>query len=448
MIDVSPLKEIHQEGYICAAHSAVGFVYIPATTNFTNFEIKSINNVNMYPKTTANEVILTPVVSITPGNDILPTSKPVVIELMKTAQLLDSGDRNFVTMFNSNNRSSWRELSKDCDVLDDRIRFKTTHFSYFTVIVRFSPPTASIKVNPNVSDTESQVVQLTVPELPRFQVQIPSKSVQSATEVKATLYYDDSQVCNNQLLASACVMLEPHGQQFTENVLVHVPIPGYSNIVDANPNSKVQLFHSLSNSSDDDIWVPYEDMKIEIIGRDFVATFSVNHFSTFKLIWEGIIKGVPDAINIFKHVESLSGRVQVFMSRETRVNSEMNFSIQVLVYHFQDSPQEIPVNYRYNLYDSGKLPIEFQPGMLCFIIILKDTLSEKNNQSVFIESYELSKEYAARAEFNIDIIEDNLGEESVLGFISINDSKSYRLKNHSLIKVCNGTCATEKKIVS
>ena len=221
---MSRLCEAHHVGYTCVAQSHLGIVYLPESAQSTiDIDLQTTNDVAFHPKTNANEVLLTPVISITPHNGSLSTDQPAIIELMRNVQLLDIGDHKIVhvPMCSSTDQSvppNWEELDVECDVLEDRIRFKMTHFSYFSVIARFSPPTATVTVDPNVSDTEGQV-QLTVPELPGFKVEIPSKSVQSATEVKATLHYDDFEVCRgsfSQPLASASVHLEPHGMQFSE----------------------------------------------------------------------------------------------------------------------------------------------------------------------------------------------------------------------------------------
>ena len=435
LTDASPLKEIHQEGYMCVAYSAVGLIYLPAANNLINFEIQSISNATMFPQTTSNEIILTPVVSITPSSNISPTNKSV-IELMKTVQLLDIGNRNCVTMFTE--ESSWKELDEEqCDELSDRIRFKTTllNSSYFVAIARYSPPTASIKIDPNVTDTESQV-QLTVPELPGFQVEIPPKSVQTATEVKATLFFNDSRECkgsSNQPLASACVLLEPYGQQFAENVSVHIPIPDYLKITNAYPNAKLHLYYYSSNDND---WIVYEesDIRIETIGGDGVAIFLIMNCTKYKPTWQDVPRNMCDTIRVFKRVKSLKSRVQVFMTPETRVNSEINFSIQVLAYRFQDSPHKIPVNYEYILHDNEKQPIELRLGIIHFLIELKEYLTEKKNRRVLTESTELKEEYPATAEFDIDLVKGEIPKGAVFAYLYINDT--IREKHWNLIKVC------------
>ena len=425
--DATPLRENLQEGYTCVTRSNPGCVYLPDTTPFSlNIDVQSTTDITFHPKTSANEILLTPVVSITSQSEMLSTEQPVIIELKKTTQLLNVGEYKAVPMFSDTDQSAppnWKELGEECDVLEDRIRFKTTHFSYFTVIARFSPPAASRSIDP---DADS-LVQLTIPELPRFEVGIPSKSVQSSVEVKATLYYDNSTVCGDnskQPLASACVVLEPHGQHFTEKISVQVPIPGYWKITDTNPNAKPQLLYSPTGASTD--WVMHEDMEIDKAGEDVLAKFYVDHFSQWKIVWSQPVAGLVDAIgNIFRRVKSLGGRCQAFM---TELGSAEKNAIQVVVYPFQDPPLPIPDNYHYTLLDSGKFPIEFSPEKLHFSITINDQVFSK-------PPVKFDGKFLARADFTVDELEV-VPKEGILAQLSVDCLDDTSVKHEfPLIKV-------------
>ena len=454
--DGSPLHETHREGYTCVARSVLGFVYLPNTCEDINFHIQSVSDVTLHPKTTANEVVMTPVVLITPLSKNLCCDKPVLIELMKSTELFEhSGDIQIFPLSSSTDKfvpPNWKKLCEECDVLEDRIGFKTTHFSYFVVIAQFSPPTTNARVDPNVSNPRSQV-QLTVSELPGFKVQIPAKSVESATEIKATLYCDDPEVCKEnvkQPLASACVQFEPHGQRFTVKIPVQIPIPSYAEIIRKNPDAKLQLWYtpgSVTATKGSSLnWIMDNDTELEIssdaeVGH--VATFYTDHFSSCKITWSQRVAGAAEAIgNIFKHVKSLAGRCQVFMTRETEIpGSVINFSIQVLVHPFQDSPHEIPKNYHHILYDSGSNPIEFTPGKLCFFMKLKRYLFSQpvsSDQQVYSKTRQLSEKFPAMVEFDIDLdkhtLISELKEGAVLAHLSIGH-KDVKEHEFNLIKV-------------
>ena len=431
------IPENYIEGYTCVGRTLLGSVYLPDTVPHSKVDIQSVNDNTVYPKMSANEVLLTPVVSITSQSLMLTMDKPVVIELMKTAELCAVGDKQIVPMFSSTDDSippNWEDLHDKCQVLDDRFRFNTAHFSYFTVIARFSPPTASVNVNP---ETDS-VDKLTVPELPGFSVTIPPKCVPSPIEAKATLYYNESEELRdsaNERLASACVRLEPEGQKFSEKVSVSLPIPGYSEIVAANSGAKPQLIYSPSGSSND--WEIHEDMKVVEVEGEFVARFFTDHFSYWKVIWPENVRGVAEAIgSIFKRVKSLRGRCQVFMSSDsTDVES---VSIQVLVYPFQDPPHEIPGGYNYIIHDTGATAIKFE-GDLYFSMELKEFLySEKYKNQRFEKHYRLPEDSAVQAHFDIHLdkkSKSQLVEGAVIAHLCVKDS----LNEHewNLIKVTN-----------
>ena len=382
--------------------------------------------------------MLTPVVSITSQSQTLAMDKPDIIELMKTAEVDAVGDRKIVPIFSDTDDSippNWEDLHEECEVFDDRFRFKTTRFTYFAVIARFSPPTASVMVNPE-SDFAGE---LTVQELPGFSVTIPPKSVQSPIEAKATLYYDESEEWKtsvNEQLASACVRLEPEGQKFSEKISMILPIPGYSEIIAANPGAKPQLMYRPNGSSNN--WEIQEDMEIVDLEGEFVARFLTDHFSDWKVNWHGarICKAIG---SIFKRVQCLRCRCQVFMSRETEVGSVVNFSVQGLVYQFQDPPQDIPHNYHYILHDSGTLPIRVPPGELSFSLELKEYLipDKEEEEMRFEKSRKLSHDSPARPKFYIQLNKKSkilLKEGAVIADFSVNNSDGL-IHDCDLIKV-------------
>ena len=429
------LQETSMEGYTCVGRSGVGFVYLPDTIFHTKVDIQSVSDNTVYPKMSANEVLLTQVVSITLQCQTF--TKPVVIEIRKMTELHAVGENVIVPLFSNTDDSippNWEDLHEKCEVLVDRFRFQATHCSYFAVIARFSPPTSSIKCDP---ETDS-VDKLIVPELPGFSVTIPPMSIPSPIEAKATLYYDESEKWKgsaNEQLASACVRLEPEDQKFSEKVSVNLPIPGYSEIIAANPGAKPQLMYSPSGSSSD--W-KVQHMEIVEIEGEFVAKFFTNHFGYWRVNWSENVQGVAKAIIcIFKRVKSLRGRCQVFMTPEVEVGSVLNFSIQVSVYPFQHPPHEIPSNYNCILYDSGAAAIEFTPGNLYFSIELNEFLySKKDKNRRFEKCHRLPEDSAVQAHFDIHLEKESksqLVEGAVIAHLSVEDS----LNEHewNLIKV-------------
>ena len=416
-------------------------MYKPDAAYITNVDIHPISDTTFYPKTSANEVLLSPVVSITShGTAFSLLDNPVIVELIKTAELCHDTNVKIVPIFSDTDQSvppCWQDLDGECVVLEDRVRFKTTHFTFFAVIARFSPPSTTKVIDPVVPNT----VELTVPELPGFTVEIPPKSIQSATEVKATLLYDDSILCkdgSNQPLASACVLLEPHGQQFSEKVSVNLPIPGYSEITAANPDANLQLLYSPNGSPNDWEIQREREMEIRKVGDHYVATFSIDHFSWWKIVWPEGASGVTKAIGtIFNHVKFLRSRCQVFMTNPRDVSA---VSIQVLVSPFQDTPIEIPHNYHYMLHDSGSSPVQLAAGKLNFSLKLSDyllPLKSEDQELQFEKCHQLSHDSAARAKFLIDLRKGRrmqLKDGDVIADLDIVDCENFTHECH-LIQV-------------
>ena len=399
---------------MCVARSEVCRVYLPNTsqviTNY-NIDIQCVSDVTVHPKTTANEIVITPVICITSDSQKFNDDKPAIIELKKTAQLIDHNRKsNIVPLYSNTDHPNWTELGEECEMIEGQIRFKTTHFNNFVVIARFPPPTTSIVIDSMLADS---VNLLTVPELPGFKVEIPPGSVKlkTAIEIKATLYYDDLEMCNksNDLpLASACVQLaiEPPNQQFTKKIPVQIPIPGYSVIVKANPHATLQLWYTPTSPEGSSAnWVLDEDtewIQTQSDCGDCTVTILTDHFSAWGIRWSQPIADLAKFVGgIFNHVKSLSRRCQVFMTHETEVGSQINFGIWISVVPF---PCEIPHNYDYCLHDSGPNLIDFKRGEQIFKMEFKEHLCAERKE--FTKSHQLTEKFAAMVEFDIDLPKD------------------------------------------
>lgn len=405
MIEFS-LSKNPKEGYSCAACNAFCVIYLPEDC-FQELSVNSLDSV-YNPQLRANEVLLTPVVCISPHGLAFCADEPAVIELICTVQLSNQHCNLTLVPLFSSMPPEWKELdySSDCEILDDRVVFKTTHFSYFTVIARFPLPSATVSLEPDNSP-QSQSAELIVPELPGFKVEIPSTSVETATDITATVYYDDPElyVENDQhSLATSCVALEPHNIHFNQKIPITMPIPNYAEIIREHPEIKLQLWCS-SYSSDhvqaSKFWEQITDSDVEIShdGADnYLATAYTTHFTFFTFLWN---KSVDYCMNFF--AERVRGRCQVFMTRETKLGSFLNFGISVLLYPFQDQYHSLP-NYEYLLYDSLK-PIEVIAGKLeCKIEFSDSLLSEMcSSQHCYSQSCRFSKDLSSQADFLINL---------------------------------------------
>ena len=199
--DAPVLTETVKEGYICIAQNPLCLVYLPQENN-EKLSIETVTDRNLYPHIASNEIIITPVVRITPDNASLSLEKPAIIELAKTIELSEKeGDNKVIPLYTKSNYSGWNQLGTgsvvNCRVLQDRISFQVTHFSLYAVISRKPYPTSSVRVKPasatappTPDHSSNTHTQLTIPELPGFKVQIPPYSVNAdrETDITATIF--------------------------------------------------------------------------------------------------------------------------------------------------------------------------------------------------------------------------------------------------------------------
>ena len=434
-----------KDGYTCKARSSHCLVYLPRSVTQKIF-IKTASDLGLHPKLQANEILLTSVLHIYPEGMTFRSDEPAIIELMKTVKLNNQNpDQKLVPLFSNSDPLKWKELaSHDCEMLEDRVTFKTTHFSYFVVIARFQFPSAKITVEPEVS----QPAELKIPELPGFKVEIPPTSVQSNTEITATVRYDDPELYDrhstNHSLATTCISLEPHNAQFEERVSITIPVPNYYEIIKEYPDIILELWHAKvannTRTSGDDTqikWELIEDANVTICcdgDGNWLATAYVTHFSWFKYLWN---KSVNYCLNFL--AQSVHGRCQVFMSNETKHGSFITFGIAVLLYPFQD-PYRTLQNHHYILYDS-ELPVEFLAGKVECRIELDDSLllqyQSCHNQRCYKQCCMFSKDFYARADFSMRL---DAGTESqlpagVLAALFIEHGSDVEPHKFNLIKV-------------
>lgn len=433
-----------KEGYILTGCNSLCLVYLPDRCT-QDICVVTITDCMLHPRLEGNEVLLTPVVCITPHGMCFSSEKSAIIELMKTVEFnkhsaSQKHKQELVPLFSSSLPLEWKELElQDCKLLDDRVVFKTTHFSYFAVIARFPLPLASVSVMPDDSH-DSKPVELIVSELPGFKVEIPPTSVQSITEITATVYYDDPELYGNDdlhhTLATACVVLEPHGIQFANRIPITMPIPNYAKIIKEHPDIKLQLWCSpCPRDTDKEMQAKWEQVKgsdLEIScdsEGNYLATAYTTHFSVFTFLWNLVIDW---PMNYF--AERIHGRCQVFMSHETKFGSCIYFGIAVLLYPFQDPYRKLH-NYDYILHDSG-IPVELIMGDILCRLELNESLPLDSKNSCIQQSCRLSKEFSTRVDFSIVLLADGgleLPEGMVMGNLYIDEHIQHHKFN--LIKV-------------
>ena len=454
-VESGNLPVIPREGYICAARSSICIVQLPnnRATRGT-VVIDSVDDLSLHPRLLAKEFILTPVVRVTSDIGVFRPNEQAIIELLKTTELNVSQNNITIPIFSNTLPTQpphWKDLNPDdFEVLNDRIVFNTTHFSLFTVIARLPSPSRSVMVTN--STPHQNPIELTLFEVSNLKVVIPPsniKFVQSETKFEITAYFDHPSLCEESVDATACITLEPHGLQFKEKIPIMIPIPDYAQITKMYNEAKLQFLYSNTTLGGTSIsWsiVPESDYKIEKQGNQYVGIVYTTHFSDWKAKWlhipkpKQLIKAGLGPVQSFrkKLMKTFSGRCQVFMSSEVVINNRLNFSITALLHPLQED-HETPKSYDYLLHDSEKIPITVRGSSLKLTVELADYC---HSDKKFLEEVELSGDFCARAEFNIDSIDSTitLVDGAVLGKLLIKHGgkKTHRM-NLKKVSVCTIT---------
>jgi len=201
----------------------------------------------------ANELLLTPVVSVSPQGLEFSPAKPAIIILPKVVEPDDN--HQLIPLYSATEASQlrcWTEPTEftQCEMLEDHIVLKTATLGLFAVVARFPYPSSSITIKPDTNQ------ELTVPELKGFKMELSSHSLspESAKKIKATVYFSDppySRESEEHSLASACVDIEPHGLHFDRSIPVTLPIPDYDKIKKEVPDAELEIWQATDDESSD-----------------------------------------------------------------------------------------------------------------------------------------------------------------------------------------------------
>lgn len=362
-------------GYATAAESNVCLVFLPEGCK-DEVNIELVKDVSLYPKVDSNELLITPVVQISPHGRHFSTEQPAIVVLPHCTKLEGGGNgsgskQQLVPLYSDSclgQPTAWGKLDGDCDcqMFRDHVLFKTTHFSLFAVISVLPYPTASISIGPDHGGL------LVIPELPGFEVSLPPTLTEKVT-VTATVYYDDAPYSKEDAEhapASPCIGLEPHGAQFVTPVQVTLPIPNYAEIMRHFPNAELKLWHAQAVLSHPQEWEQVDNSSISVEERrgQYVLVFKTTHFSWWETLWD-IGRRALQRVGLGSSVDNsrtryVSVRIQAFMSPPVRLGRETHtFGLLVTVYKF-GTPLSQLSNYPWSLLDTGSKRIYLRLGPL------------------------------------------------------------------------------------
>ena len=364
LLSDSDIQPLAKDGYVCAACNSLCLVYLPQEIN-EKLSIETVTDTSIHPKIASYEILISPVVCITPHNRSMLLEKPAIIEFTKSVELSDKDqvDNKVIPLYANSESSEWKELGSDCNncrELNDRISFEVSHFSLFAVISRKPYPKSTVKVKPSANiatpDQPSSPAELTIPVFEGFKVQIPPSSINAdrETDVTATVLYDCPAVCSEDdrsRLASSCIELEPHGITFSKPVSISMPLPNYAQVKENHPDAQLQIFwHSDTDTERE----PVKHTVCQDKEGRYVAIVQTNHFSKLIPMWTKRV-----ASHLFSIPFKIRARCQVFMSQEMHLpyQSRPTSSIAIHFYSYKKKPHAIPDNYKHMLVDSNLLKL-------------------------------------------------------------------------------------------
>lgn len=353
--------------YVGTKNSPLCQVYLPDDCT-AKIEIEEVKDLSLHPTLKDNQLLITPVVSITP-HGLNFGSNPAILVLSHCTKRNRAQDMDLMPICSSTNQHQAPEWvvidDSECEIFAECVMFEVSHFSLFAVVATFPYPSLSVDVRPGVGGA------LLIPELPGFSLHIPNESVQSLKDkvsVKVTVFYCDQPYRvshNNSAPASACIGMEPHGMEFDSPVEIAIPIPDCTTIVSQFPEARLELWCSREAGPDGS--TPCNWQLVE--GTDFhlqrneecdshVLQFTTSHFSWYELLWslctaplQQLRLGATVAYDQLRGRAKYVGvRFQAFMSHPH--GNSHTFGLAVTVYKFGD-PLLAPSNYPLLVADSG-----------------------------------------------------------------------------------------------
>ncbi len=437
-------------GYTEVCKEPLCQVYLPGGCRQQVF-IEVVKDISLHPSTRQNELLITPVVQISPHGLRFDSDTPAVVVLSHCTKPSHSDHRLVALCSNTASLQppKWERMeSTDCRVFQDCVVFTTTHFSLFAVVLVVPYPTATSQICPINGGT------LTISDFPGFSVHFPANCINSPSPstVQATVYYADSPYSPQDpsvAQASACIGLEPHGMKFITPVEITLPVPDYDSIVSSLHGARLQLWYSPCGGDGVFDWQVMEDAVISINeGRGgHTATFSVSHFSLFELVWsvcrETVARLGYGAGFVYRHLSSgasyVSVRCQVFMSPPL---PDLSFGLLVIVYRFGEPLNDLS-NYQWLLADTGNKHVFLRTGEI--FVALSGHFSPRSDLG---ESDDLWREaimdfsgqdFCLRFEFALRLREGvglPLCDHQLLGKLRVGPPSGSAPIDLNLIKVC------------
>nr|CAD7449303.1 unnamed protein product [Timema bartmani] len=274
----------------------------------------------------------------------------------------------------------WQRLpKKDFFYNNGCLIITADHFSLFTVILEEPYPEVMKRIRCRTGG------RLRMDEVPGVEVEFPRGCLESDVDAYLRVLFDSEPQLekSSRALASPIIMLGPHGHQFDTNrppvsprpspvsqvVRIMLPVPDYHTIM-ARFGGRARLSVWQSSTRDGEPMVWEELTSTHISPPDLsrhnpfglpVVSFTVHHFSFFKLVWDILSASLYEAkvgMSYFHPYISFSMMCQAFMDQ----GAGNRFGLEVICYR---SDRRLPetANYRHRVGASLK-PKLVRPGRI------------------------------------------------------------------------------------
>ena len=342
--------------WVATEHSCQ--VYLPRGHDLVEVQIHMVQDHSLLPPLQPNEILATPVVSVQPHGRIFPSDFPAVLVIPHCIDSSRLSSACLVPMCSNttaHQSPQWKKLdSSIVEIFGNCIKLTAVHFSLFAVLLRWPYPSTTVEADPQCG------ARVTVQEVPGLSVSLPPGALQEPICLKTVVYFGDEpyHTCSGAALASPCIGLEPHGQQFSKPVDITVPIPD-CDLICEEFGGQLSLWRAEYSEERAPLhWeredVPYELQEVE--PGLCIICFSVTHFSWFKWMWDlpqALLQAArAGAVHVFRRmrVQAISVRCQVLMSPPIH---DRTCGMAVAVFRFGEPLRSI-ANYKWILADSGE----------------------------------------------------------------------------------------------
>lgn len=322
-----------------------------------------------------------PIISVGPHGTAFYSDKPAIIYLPLNIEMFHD-DRLLCLCSNTPKDIPplWKELPCAAYTLkNNRVIIQAQHFSLFTLVIQRPFPEFHRTINATTGGT------LRIPEVCGLEVDFPPGALIHDLRAFVRVLYDwepsqTPQLYSSLALASPVIMVGPHGCSFSQShhdtppVIVRLPLPHYREILSLFPEARLSLWQSSTSEDQPLVWEPI-NVPISIqqsLSGICVVSFSVDHFSFFKALWDVLSASLYEAklgVAYFYPFISFSMMCQASMEEN---KDTQRFGLEIVCFR-SDNRLPVATNYKHKVGSSLK-PKLVRPG--CIIVRLKSELFE------------------------------------------------------------------------